>query len=174
MTGVYTVYDGTLTDGQREGDYRMLPTELRTEHLERLRAQRAQVRMLADHHAALAQEFHTLHAQAQALQHQDDEVSRAERRAQIDALTLAEVEVLHQARHVRERLQRVLREHLWQPQEPQEPPPLRQTSVTFRRAPKAKAEVVTQLRSNWDDSAGTEDEADDIDSEMEETDDTEE
>ena len=36
-------------------------------------------------------------------------------------------------------------------------PPLRQTSVTFRRAPKAKAEIVARLRSIWDDSAGTED-----------------
>ncbi len=36
-------------------------------------------------------------------------------------------------------------------------PPLRQTSVTFRRAPKAKVEIVTSLRSIWDDSAGTED-----------------
>ncbi len=36
-------------------------------------------------------------------------------------------------------------------------PPLRQTSVTFRRAPKAKVEIVTRLRSIWDDTAGTED-----------------
>jgi hypothetical protein len=36
-------------------------------------------------------------------------------------------------------------------------PPLRQTSVTFRRAPKAKVEVVTRLRSIWEDTAGTED-----------------
>jgi len=44
-------------------------------------------------------------------------------------------------------------------------PPLRQTSVTFRRAPKAKVEVVTRLRSIWDDSAGAEDadvDADDV------------
>ncbi len=40
-------------------------------------------------------------------------------------------------------------------------PPLRQTSVTFRRAPKAKVEIVTRLRSIWDDSAGTAD-ADDV------------
>ena len=36
-------------------------------------------------------------------------------------------------------------------------PPLRQTSVTFRRAPKAKVEIVTRLRSIWEDSAGSED-----------------
>ena len=36
-------------------------------------------------------------------------------------------------------------------------PPLRQTSVTFRRTPKANVEIVTRLRSIWDDSAGTED-----------------
>ena len=41
-------------------------------------------------------------------------------------------------------------------------PPLRQTSVTFRRAPKAKVEIVTRLRSIWDDTAGAED-ADDVD-----------
>jgi hypothetical protein len=35
-------------------------------------------------------------------------------------------------------------------------PPLRQTSVTFRRAPKANVESVTRLRSIWEDSAGTE------------------
>ena len=40
-------------------------------------------------------------------------------------------------------------------------PPLRQTSVIFRRAPKANVEVVTRLRSIWDDSAGAED-ADDV------------
>jgi hypothetical protein len=40
-------------------------------------------------------------------------------------------------------------------------PPLRQTSVTFRRAPKANVEIVARLRSIWDDSAGTED-ADDV------------
>lgn len=32
-------------------------------------------------------------------------------------------------------------------------PPLRQTSVTFRRAPKAKAEIVARLRPLWDDTA---------------------
>ena len=51
-------------------------------------------------------------------------------------------------------------------------PPLRQTSVTFRRAPKAKAEIVTRLRSIWEDSAGTEDAdadaADDLDDAEEE------
>jgi hypothetical protein len=43
-------------------------------------------------------------------------------------------------------------------------PPLRQTSVTFRRAPKAKVEFVTRLGSMWDDTARTEntDAADDI------------
>jgi hypothetical protein len=40
-------------------------------------------------------------------------------------------------------------------------PPLRQTSVTFRRAPKANVEIVTRLWSIWDDTAGTE-EADDL------------
>src|SRR5258706_14570046 len=34
------------------------------------------------------------------------------------------------------------------------PPPLRQTSVTFRRAPKAKVEVVTKLRSIWETPPG--------------------
>jgi hypothetical protein len=38
-------------------------------------------------------------------------------------------------------------------------PPLRQTSVTFRRAPKAKVEIVSRLRSIWDPTAGTEDAA---------------
>jgi hypothetical protein len=38
-------------------------------------------------------------------------------------------------------------------------PPLRQTSVTFRRAPKAKVEIVTRLRSIWEATAGTEDAA---------------
>jgi hypothetical protein len=41
-------------------------------------------------------------------------------------------------------------------------PPLRQTSVTFWRAPKANVEIVTRLRSIWEDSAGAED-ADDAD-----------
>ena len=42
-------------------------------------------------------------------------------------------------------------------------PPLRQTSVTFRRAPKANVEIVTRLRSIWEDTAGTEDaDADDV------------
>jgi len=40
-------------------------------------------------------------------------------------------------------------------------PPLRQTSVAFRPAPKANVEIVTRLPSIWDDSAGTE-EADDL------------
>jgi len=51
-------------------------------------------------------------------------------------------------------------------------PPLRQTSVTFRRAPKAKVEVVTRLRSIWDDNAGAED-ADAVD-DVEDLDDAEE
>jgi hypothetical protein len=37
-------------------------------------------------------------------------------------------------------------------------PPLRQTSVTFRRSPKAKAEIVARTRSIWDlDGTGVED-----------------
>jgi hypothetical protein len=51
-------------------------------------------------------------------------------------------------------------------------PPLRQTSVTFRRAPKAKVEIVTRLRSIWDDTAGTGD-AEDVD-EVDDVDDAEE
>ncbi len=39
-------------------------------------------------------------------------------------------------------------------------PPLRHTSVTFRRAPKAKTEIVTRLRSIWEDTAGTDDSED--------------
>ncbi len=59
-------------------------------------------------------------------------------------------------------------------------PPLRQTSVTFRRAPKAKVEIVTRLRSIWEDTARTEvtDAADDVDVEdvedLEDRDDAEE
>jgi len=51
-------------------------------------------------------------------------------------------------------------------------PPLRQTSVTFRRAPKANVESVTRLRSIWEDTAGTED-ADDA-NDMDDLDDAEE
>jgi len=51
-------------------------------------------------------------------------------------------------------------------------PPLRQTSVTFRRAPKAKAEIVTRLRSIGEDTAGTED-ADDA-NDMDDLDDAKE
>jgi hypothetical protein len=40
-------------------------------------------------------------------------------------------------------------------------PSLRQTSVTFRRAPKANVEIVSRLRSIWDDTAGVDD-ADDV------------
>jgi hypothetical protein len=36
-------------------------------------------------------------------------------------------------------------------------PPLRKTSVTFRRAPKANVEIVARLRCIWDDTAGTDD-----------------
>jgi hypothetical protein len=54
-------------------------------------------------------------------------------------------------------------------------PPLRQTSVTFRRAPKAKVEIVTRLRSIWEDTAGVDDgdDADDADA-MDDLDDAEE
>jgi hypothetical protein len=52
-------------------------------------------------------------------------------------------------------------------------PPLRQTSVTFRRAPKAKVEIVTRLRSIWDDTAGTAD-ADTVDDVEDLVDDAEE
>ena len=51
-------------------------------------------------------------------------------------------------------------------------PPLRQTSVTFRRAPKANVAIVTRLRSIWDASAGAED-ADTVD-DVEDLDDAEE
>jgi hypothetical protein len=52
---------------------------------------------------------------------------------------------------------------------------LRQTSVTFRRAPKAKVEIVTRLRSIWDDTAGMDD-AEDVDEvdEVDDVDDAEE
>jgi hypothetical protein len=74
----------------------------RTERVEQLRT-------LADDHAALAREFHALHEQARAVYRQD-ELSRAERRAQINALVRAEGEVLEQAQQVRDTLQRLLRE----------------------------------------------------------------
>jgi hypothetical protein len=78
------------------------------------RAQLAQIRALVDDHAALAREFRALHEQARALQIQDD-VSRAERRAQITALVRGESAVLDQAQHVRQNFQRLLREHYRQP-----------------------------------------------------------
>ena len=73
-----------------------------------------QLRTLADDHDALAREFHALHEQARAVYRQD-ELSRAERRAQITAIVHAEAEVLEQAQHLRDMLQRLVREHHWQP-----------------------------------------------------------
>ena len=66
-----------------------------------------QLRTLADD--ALAKEFHALHEQARAVYRQD-ELSRAERRAQINALVRAESEVLAQAQSLRDTLQRLLGE----------------------------------------------------------------
>jgi len=90
----------------------MKPTGLDTV-TDAARAERAervgQLRTLADDHAALAREFHALHEQARAVYRQD-EVSRAERRAQINALVRAEGEVLAQAQQVRDTLQQLLRE----------------------------------------------------------------
>jgi site-specific DNA-methyltransferase (adenine-specific) len=43
-------------------------------------------------------------------------------------------------------------------------PPLRQVSVTFKRAPKAKAEIVARLRGLWDDTSGDGDASDEDDS----------
>jgi hypothetical protein len=79
------------------------------------RAQHAEIRTLVDDHAALAREFHALHEQARAVQTQDD-VSRAERRAQIHALVRAEGAVLDQAQHVRQNFQRLLVGHRRFPQ----------------------------------------------------------
>jgi hypothetical protein len=73
-----------------------------------------QLRTLADDHAALAWEFHALHEQARAVYRQD-ELSRAERRAQINAIVRAEGEVLAQAQQVRDTLQRLLSEQHRQP-----------------------------------------------------------
>ncbi len=75
-----------------------------------------QLRTLADDHAALAWEFHALHEEARAVYRQD-ELSGAERRAQITAIVHAEAEVLEQAQHLRDTLQRLVREHHWQPSE---------------------------------------------------------
>jgi hypothetical protein len=86
----------------------------RAERVEQQRARQAQLRTLADHHAALAREFRALHEQAQALQTR--EVSRAERRAQIHAVVRAEGEVLDQAQHVRQSFQRLLVGHRRFPQ----------------------------------------------------------
>lgn len=71
-------------------------------------ARQAEIRSLADDHAALAREFQALHEQARALECL--EMSRAERRAQIDALVQAEGDVLDQAHHIRQRLHRLVRE----------------------------------------------------------------
>src|SRR5258708_11181229 len=81
-TEIYCSHSGALTDNQREEGSLMRPTGSDAAHL---RAQQAQIRALADDHTALAREFRALHEQAQAVQTQDD-MSRAERRAQIRAL----------------------------------------------------------------------------------------
>ena len=74
------------------------------------RAERVeQLRTLAEDHDALAEEFHALHEQARAVYGQD-ELSRAERRAQINAIVHAEAEVLEQAQHLRDTVHRLLRE----------------------------------------------------------------
>jgi hypothetical protein len=87
----------------------------RAERVEHWRAQQAEIRALVDVHAALAREFRALHEQAQALQTQDD-MSRAERRAQITAHVRAEGAVLDQAQHVRQNFQRLLVGHRRFPQ----------------------------------------------------------
>jgi len=73
-----------------------------------------QLRTLADDHAALAWGFHARHEQARAVYRQD-ELSRAERRAQINAIVCAEGEILAQAQQVRDTLQRLLIEQHRQP-----------------------------------------------------------
>jgi hypothetical protein len=101
-----------LTDGERQEGGLMHPTDAdrerdaeQAEHVDDVSAQQTSVRTLADAHAALALEFHALHEQASALQHQD-KVSRAERWEQINALIRAEGEVLDRARRIRGLLQR--------------------------------------------------------------------
>jgi len=86
----------------------------RAERVEQQRARQAQLRTLADHHAALAREFRALHEQAQALQHRDD-LSRAERRAQIATFVRAEGAVLAHAQEDWHNLQRLLSEQHRQP-----------------------------------------------------------
>jgi hypothetical protein len=77
------------------------------------RAERVeQLRTLADD--ALAKEFHALHEQARALQHRDD-LSRAERRAQIATFVRAEGAVLAYAQEDWHNLQRLLSEQHRQP-----------------------------------------------------------
>ncbi len=90
----------------------MQPTGLDTltDAARAVRAERVeQLSTLADDHDALAKEFHALHEQARAVYRQD-ELSPAERRAQINALVRAESEVLAQAQSLRDMLQRLLRE----------------------------------------------------------------
>ena len=89
----------------------MKPTQVDTRtDTDATRAERVeQLRTLANDHDALAREFHALHEQARAVYRQD-ELSPAERRAQINALVRAESEVLAQAQSLRDTLQRLLRE----------------------------------------------------------------
>jgi hypothetical protein len=96
-------------DNQREAGSLMPPTGLDTLTVA-ARAERVeQVRTLADDHDALAKEFHALHEQARAV-YRLDELSPAERRAQINALVRAESEVRAQAQSIRDTFQRLLGE----------------------------------------------------------------
>jgi hypothetical protein len=83
-------------DNQREAGSLMPPTGLDT-LTDAARAERVeQLRTLADD--ALAKEFHALHEQARAVYRQD-ELSRAERRAQINALVRASPRCSHKLNH---------------------------------------------------------------------------
>ena len=86
----------------------------RAERAEQQHAQQAQIRILAEHHAALAREFHALHEQDQAEQRNQD-VSPADRRVQRDTLVRTEGEVLAQAQRVRDTFQRLLSEQCRHP-----------------------------------------------------------
>ena len=89
----------------------MKPTQVDTRtDTDATRAERVeQLRTLANDHDALAREFHALHEQARAV-YGHDEVSRADRRAQIIAIVHAEGALLDQAQHLRDTFQYLLRE----------------------------------------------------------------
>jgi hypothetical protein len=63
-------------------------------------ARQAELRLLVEHHAGLVQELHGLHEQARSLLRKE-QMSPAQRRAQLAAQARAEAEVFEVARHVR-------------------------------------------------------------------------